>query len=228
MPDEPRTTNTLTGGGGVDRVEDTGANDYFAGKGGSDRFDIPPYSEPDEAGDDWVRGGPGRDGASAGPGSDLVAGNKDGDLLFGGEGPDQVHGGDRTSPEEAISRGYRGKGPQDAIPSSGVYIRGGGGSDVVAGNAGDDFVTATEADDAVSGGNGSDLVATGQGRDFVRGDLEFAFAKKDWSISLNAAKVGLVDSPVFDTTNLLVFPSKSPGRDVLYTGRGADAAFGEG
>jgi hypothetical protein len=82
----PRTSCTVRGTNGNDRLVGTSKNDVICGLGGNDRIH-------GRAGNDVVRGGDGHDRIFGGKGNDRIYGDRGGDVLHGQRGRDRLVGG---------------------------------------------------------------------------------------------------------------------------------------
>lgn len=98
------------------------------------------------AGDDLIRGTPGRDVIAAGRGDDRIRGRGGDDLICGGPGRDSIRGG-----------------------SGADHIRGGGGGDRLRGGAQADRLHGNGGADRLRGGAGRDRCRGGAGRDRLSG-----------------------------------------------------------
>src|SRR5687767_1707727 len=109
--------DTLTGGGGSDRISGDEGNDLLNGNGERDTL----YGG---IGDDGLSGAGGSDYLDAGEGHDAISGSAGNDNMVGGSGVDTIKGGDGND-----------------------NIAGGGGRDIITGEAGDDRVNGDAGND---------------------------------------------------------------------------------
>jgi Ca2+-binding RTX toxin-like protein len=141
--------DTLTGGGGDDRVEGEVGDDTLAGGAGDDEVNGEGLLTSTTGSND-MDGGPGDDTLNGGEGQDDVQGGSGEDSLFGFGGVDDLDGGE-----------------------DGDEVTGGDGNDAMRGGAGDDQVgneslsigraPPERGDDALDGGPGDDLLLPGLG-----------------------------------------------------------------
>lgn len=104
----PAGAPTITGTGGADEIDGTGAGEVILGLGGADEL-------RGRGGDDTVDGGDGNDRARGDGGDDIVRGGNGNDKVEGKAGNDEVYGG-----------------------SGRDEVKGGGGNDIVDGGTGAD------------------------------------------------------------------------------------------
>ncbi len=177
--------DSLTGGGGADRIDGgagddqlfggSGAdtlcggdgNDFVNGQDGSDTMcgDVGNDRLIGEAGNDRLLGGDGNDGLDAGAGNDYLSGGTGTDSLAGGIGNDELRGGSGRDVLSGVAGDdllYGGSGDD--------RLSGGTGNDLISGGAGDDRLNGDAGNDNISGGTGNDQINGGAGRDKLAGN----------------------------------------------------------
>ncbi|NQX02257.1 hypothetical protein HQ447_16485, partial [bacterium] len=144
------TSNTITGGPGVDLLFGTSANDKISGGGGADFiFGM--------GGDDEIEGDAGVDFLFGMKGGDDISGGDDTDVIFGDaifwSGNDCLHGdaGIDVMLGEKADDGMEGGDDLDLMV-------GGAGTDIMLGDKGNDLMLGWTGDDSLDGGDDSDLM----------------------------------------------------------------------
>ena len=163
--------DTICGMGGNDIINAGGGNDWIDGGSGDD--DIIGSGGADiifgGVGEDFIRGGPGADEIEGEEGDDILLGQSGDDMIDGGDGVDGINGG---SGNDTI---YTGAG---ATVSSGLFVSGAGGNDLIFGGPdadslfggpGLDTINGAAGDDEINGGNARDTINGGDGADTIRG-----------------------------------------------------------
>lgn len=180
--------------GGNDTIWGSSREDRFLGGTGDDQLfgHWRAYFGANDA--DWLSGGPGNDQLLGHEGDDILEGDSGSDTVLGDVGDDFLFGGSKQDYASIFTVG--------GLDSTGDFVQGGAGKDLVVGSGGAD---------ALSGGNDVDLILGGAGNDEIRGDTEFV-------------PTHLFN--VFFTT----FPPEQPlagGADVLFGNAGNDKLLGE-
>ncbi|WP_162798615.1 calcium-binding protein [Sulfitobacter sp. SK012] len=221
--------DTISVGGGNDRVFSGAGHDFVAAGLGNDMvgsgsgWDTVNGGWGNDSiyggsGNDLIRGQGGHDELWGGNQNDIVEGGAGNDLLGGGRGDDIVRGGDGNDTVYAFWGADRiggGNGNDE--------IWGGYGTDTIWGDGGSDTIGLYDGNDAASGGWGSDLIYGGRGNDRLEG---------------NGGHDELYGAPGADTINggsgsdTIYGGSENDwvnggeGADLIYGGRGRDTIVG--
>lgn len=174
-----RSSDAISGAGGVDLLRGYEGNDFIEGQGGSDTIFGGPGSDTvfathssvqgpgagaGPAGSTYLRGDDGNDMIFGAAGFDDINGNMGNDTAEGGSGDDWVVGGkdnDALFGEAGSDLVYGNLGSDTCVGGDGNdIVRGGQDNDAVYGGAGDDYVSGDKGDDTVAGGAGADLFHT--------------------------------------------------------------------
>lgn len=159
-------------------IRGTPLDDSRIGTAGADRISL-------LAGDDWARGGGGRDSMLGGDGNDRLFGEAGADTIRGGAGADSAYGGDgpdRILGDDGGDTLDGGNGADSLLGGNGDdtllggsdndRLVGGAGNDRLAGGDGNDTLGGGDGDDRLVGGNGADLFWGGNGSDALAGGAD--------------------------------------------------------
>ena len=180
-----RSTSSLEGNNGDDRVFGGGStddiqggmgSDIIFGNGGDDNIDGGLGNDRVFAGngDDVVNGNFGNDTVYGNEGNDVLVGNEGDDNLFGSAGVDDLDGGagnDRLVGGNGDDQLSGGIGNDELLGDAGNdELLGGDGVDELFGGANNDTIDGGEGSDRLLGGNGNDRLNGGEGPDMLFGD----------------------------------------------------------
>ncbi len=230
IPDNPQTTNTITGDTDPehlnDQLGDSAADDRIEGLSGND--DISSTL----GGNDWLLGGDGMDVVISqnATGKDILEGGTGSDILWGGPDDDKVFAENYGEMEALIV---------DGETAQGISERG----DLASGAWGNDFIYGSNARDLLFGSEGHDVIVGGAGDDAILGDDEFTYATRDWSFavltdennvwahSLWTYGIDRIEGSVYGDDVIYAgagndFVNAGGGNDEVYAGDGNDTVFG--
>ncbi|HEY7118485.1 MAG TPA: NosD domain-containing protein, partial [Tepidisphaeraceae bacterium] len=236
-------TATLTGGGGTDKVIDSGDSDFFLANTSLMRSSGGTFTLAGIAralliggpsannlyalaynGNVTMLGQGGNDTLGGGFGDDSLDGGTGSDSILGGDGKDAIVGGGAAGGGDTIDGGAGDDlliGSDDGADS----ILGSGGNDQIYGLGGNDTFTGSFGNDSIDGGAGNDLISGDAGADLLVGG-----PGNDTLYGQNASASG--DDNAVDTLyGDLGTNGNEPGQfgdDVLFGQGGNDLLFGEG
>ncbi|HZL38153.1 MAG TPA: right-handed parallel beta-helix repeat-containing protein, partial [Tepidisphaeraceae bacterium] len=233
---------SLTGGGGLDKVIDSGDANliltdtslsrstggtftlsginraFLTGGPSANLIDASGFSGNATlygmAGNDTIRGSTGSDYIDGGLGSDLLIGNGFGDVIVGGGA---AGGGDTLVGGPGNSLLIGSDDGNDSITGGpgNDRIYGLGGNDFLSGGAGNDTIDGGAGNDTLYGGPGADLLLGGPGNDLIYGNAP-------------SAPVDLGVDTLYGDLGTNGNETGQGGADTLYGSNGNDLIFGEG
>ena len=220
MAAAPHDHDTLSGGGGDDRLYGGTGNDVLSGGEGDDRLIGGTGDDALNGGDgcDWLDGGIGNDMLTGGTAADTLQGDKGDDTLDGGSGDDLLDGG---SGNDSL---LGGSGADTLLGSGGDdHLDGGKSDDRLDGGSGNDTLLGDDGHDSLNGGSGDDLLHGGKGGDTIRGGSGHDAIFGETGDDLISGGTGADTIDAGDGADRVKGDS---GNDLISGGEGADTLLG--